>query len=111
MAQKLRKTFQPGDLVLVYNKALESQWGLLFNRHWNGPFRAISQVDNGSYELEELYVPKCTREFSASNIKRFYPRGEIVHINSELGNESSEESEVVNSILDEEEIENDAESD
>ncbi|MBW0463807.1 hypothetical protein O181_003522 [Austropuccinia psidii MF-1] len=27
MAHKLRNALQPGDLVLVYNKTLESQWG------------------------------------------------------------------------------------
>ncbi|MBW0521701.1 hypothetical protein O181_061416 [Austropuccinia psidii MF-1] len=30
MAHKLRNPLQPGDLVLVYNKPLQSQWGLLF---------------------------------------------------------------------------------
>ncbi|MBW0463199.1 hypothetical protein O181_002914 [Austropuccinia psidii MF-1] len=106
MAHKLRNLLQPGDFVLVYNKALESKWGLLFKNCWNGPFRAISKVNNGPYELEELDCTKLTRKFAASHIKRLYPRGKIVHINSELGNESSGESKVEDSILEEKEIGN-----
>ncbi|MBW0560050.1 hypothetical protein O181_099765 [Austropuccinia psidii MF-1] len=33
MAHRLGKPLKPGDLVLVYNKPLESQWGLLFKNH------------------------------------------------------------------------------
>ncbi|MBW0523812.1 hypothetical protein O181_063527 [Austropuccinia psidii MF-1] len=106
MAHKLRNPLQPGDLVLVYNKTLESQWGLLFRNHWNGPFRGISQVNKGPYELEELDGTKLTRKFAGSHIKRFCPRGNLVHLYSESGNESSEESEVEDSILEEEGIEN-----
>ncbi|MBW0538169.1 hypothetical protein O181_077884 [Austropuccinia psidii MF-1] len=66
----------------------------------------ISQVNKGPYELEELDGPELTRKFTASHIKRSYPRGKIVHLDSESGNESSEESEFEDSILEEEEIEN-----
>ncbi|MBW0522130.1 hypothetical protein O181_061845 [Austropuccinia psidii MF-1] len=86
LAHKLRNPFQPGDLVLVYNKTLESQWGFLFKNHWNGPFRVISQVNKGPYKLEELDGTKLTRKFAASHIKRFYARGKIVHLDSESGN-------------------------
>ncbi|MBW0517095.1 hypothetical protein O181_056810 [Austropuccinia psidii MF-1] len=75
MAHKLRNPLQPGDLVLVYDKTLESQLGLLFKNRCNGPFRAIGQVNNGPYELEELDGTKLTRKFAASHIKSFYPRG------------------------------------
>ncbi|MBW0477352.1 hypothetical protein O181_017067 [Austropuccinia psidii MF-1] len=104
MAHKLRNPLQSGDLVLLYNKKLESQWGLLFKNHCNDPFIVISQVNNGPYELEELDCTNLTRKFEACNIKRFYPRGNIFHINSELENKSSEESEAEESTLDKEEI-------
>ncbi|MBW0568451.1 hypothetical protein O181_108166 [Austropuccinia psidii MF-1] len=51
MEHRLRNTLEPGYLILVYNKALESQWGLLFKNRWNGPYRVISQINNGPYEL------------------------------------------------------------
>ncbi|MBW0505358.1 hypothetical protein O181_045073 [Austropuccinia psidii MF-1] len=73
------------------------------------PFRAVSQVNDGPYELEEMDGTKLSRKFAADHIKRFYPRENIVHINLELGNESSEESKVEDSILEGEEIENNAE--
>ncbi|MBW0526335.1 hypothetical protein O181_066050 [Austropuccinia psidii MF-1] len=91
MAHKLRNTLEPGDLVLVYNKTLQSQWGLLFKTHWNGPYRVINQMNNGPYELEELDGTKITRKFEASQIKRLYLRGKIGQSSSESENESSEE--------------------
>ncbi|MBW0522103.1 hypothetical protein O181_061818 [Austropuccinia psidii MF-1] len=106
MAHKLRNPLQPGDLALVYNKRLESNWELLLKNHWSGPFRVIIQVNKGLYKLEELDGTKLTRKFAASHIKRFYPRGKIVHLDSGSGNDSSEESEVEDSILEEEQIEN-----
>ncbi|MBW0560995.1 hypothetical protein O181_100710 [Austropuccinia psidii MF-1] len=51
MEHRLRNPLKPGDLVLVYNTALESQWGLLFKNHWNGPYRVINQINNGPYEI------------------------------------------------------------
>ncbi|MBW0460949.1 hypothetical protein O181_000664 [Austropuccinia psidii MF-1] len=111
MAHKLRDPLQPGDFVFFYKKTLESQWGLLFKNHWKGPLRVISQVNNGPYELEELDGTKDTRKFAENHVKIFYPREQIVYINSELENESSEESEVEDSTLEEEEIENNAEYD
>ncbi|MBW0592293.1 hypothetical protein O181_132008 [Austropuccinia psidii MF-1] len=70
MAHRLRNPLEPGDLVLVYNKPLESQWGLLSKNHWNGPYRVIIQINNGPYELEELDGTKPTRKFAASHCHR-----------------------------------------
>ncbi|MBW0569859.1 hypothetical protein O181_109574 [Austropuccinia psidii MF-1] len=99
IAHRLRNPPEPGDLVLVYNKLLESQWGLLFKNHWNGPYRVINQINNGPYELEELDGTKPTRKFAESHIKRFIPRGRKVESSSESENESSEEIEDEGSIL------------
>ncbi|MBW0533786.1 hypothetical protein O181_073501 [Austropuccinia psidii MF-1] len=63
MAHKLRNTLKPGDLVLVYNKTLESKWGLPFKNRWNGHYRVINQIKNGPYELEELGGTKLKRKF------------------------------------------------
>ncbi|MBW0464043.1 hypothetical protein O181_003758 [Austropuccinia psidii MF-1] len=54
MAHKLISALKPGDLVLVCNKSIETNWGLLFKNKWNRPYRVIRQVSNGPYELEEL---------------------------------------------------------
>ncbi|MBW0569121.1 hypothetical protein O181_108836 [Austropuccinia psidii MF-1] len=98
-------TLEPGESLLAYNKPLESQWGFLFKNHWNGPYRLINQVDNGPYELEELDCTKHRRKAAATHIKRFYPRGKIVQSISELENESGEEIEAEDSILEGEETE------
>ncbi|MBW0592267.1 hypothetical protein O181_131982 [Austropuccinia psidii MF-1] len=62
-------------MFLVYNKALESQWGLLFKNGWDGPYRVVRQINNGPYELEELDGTKIARKFAESQIKKFNPRG------------------------------------
>ncbi|MBW0462401.1 hypothetical protein O181_002116 [Austropuccinia psidii MF-1] len=99
MEYKLRNFLEPWDLVLVYNNPLESQWFLLFKNHWNGPYRVINQINNEPYELEELDGTKNTRTFSASHIKSVYPRGKIVQSSSESENESSEQIEAEEPIL------------
>ncbi|CAH7686457.1 hypothetical protein PPACK8108_LOCUS21106 [Phakopsora pachyrhizi] len=84
LAHRIRKPLKPGDLVLVYetfvpppyNKSLESQWGNLFKNRWNGPYRIVGQVNNGTF-------------YAASHIKRFYPRGVII----EEGEEEDENQE------------------
>ncbi|MBW0494625.1 hypothetical protein O181_034340 [Austropuccinia psidii MF-1] len=104
MAHRLRNPLEPGDLVLFYNKPLESQWGLLFKNHWNGPYRVINHINNGPYELDELDGTKLTKIFSENHIKKFYPRGKKVQSSSESENEISEQIEYEESILEGEEI-------
>ena len=65
----------PGELVLVYNKSLEDQWGKLFSNRWNGPFKVKKQLPKGSYLLEELDGTELRRPYAASHIKQFFPRG------------------------------------
>jgi hypothetical protein len=71
---KTRKPLQKGDLVLAYNKSLDSQWGKLFENRWNGPYRIQQQVTGGSYLLEELDGSVLTRRFAATHVKPFYTR-------------------------------------
>ncbi|MBW0480434.1 hypothetical protein O181_020149 [Austropuccinia psidii MF-1] len=108
MAHKLRSPLKPGDLVLAYNKAIETNWGLLFKNKWNGPYRVIRQINNGPYELEELDGTKFTRIFAASQVKRFYPRGNLMDTNEDTEEEQSEEDESIN---EEEVLEETTESD
>ena len=72
---QIKKAIRKGELVLVYNKTLESQWGKLLKNRWNGPYRVIKQIKGGSYVLEELDGTKLARRVAASQIKKFYPRG------------------------------------
>ncbi|MBW0507274.1 hypothetical protein O181_046989 [Austropuccinia psidii MF-1] len=54
LAHQLRSPLNPGDLVLVYNKAIETNWELLSKNKWKGPYRVIRKINNGPFELEEL---------------------------------------------------------
>jgi hypothetical protein len=71
----LRESLEAGDLVLVYNKSLETQWGKLFKDRWNGPYRVKEQYPGGSYILEELDGTVLSRRVAAEHLKRFFPRG------------------------------------
>ena len=75
MAVRLRKPLNPGEMILIYNKSLEDQWGKLFANRWNGPFKVKKQLPGGSYIVEELDGVELKRAYAASHIKRFYPRG------------------------------------
>jgi len=75
MAVRLRKPLKPGEMILIYNKSLEDQWGKLFANRWNGPFKVKKQLPGGSYIVEELDGVELKRAYAASHIKRFYPRG------------------------------------
>jgi transposase InsO family protein len=75
LAARLREPLDPGELVLVYNKSLEDQWGKLFANRWNRPFKVKEQLPKGSYLLEELDGTELKRTYAASHIKRFFPRG------------------------------------
>ncbi|MBW0509951.1 hypothetical protein O181_049666 [Austropuccinia psidii MF-1] len=92
MAHQLRSPLNPGALVLVYNKAIETNWGLLFKNEWNGPCRVIRQINNAPYELKELDGTELARIFAASQVKRFYPRGKLINTKEE----KSEEDESIN---------------
>jgi hypothetical protein len=90
LAHRLRKPLMPGELVLVYNKALETQWGNLFKHKWNGPYRIVEQVKKGPYILAELDGTILARSFAANHIKKFYPRGETEEEEG-TGNEDEED--------------------
>ncbi|KAI7949114.1 hypothetical protein MJO28_007935 [Puccinia striiformis f. sp. tritici] len=94
LAHRLRRPLEPGDLVLVYNKALETQWGNLFKHKWNGPYRIVKQIHNGPYVLAELDGTILNRNFAANHIKKFYPRGEEKEEEGEdISGEEEEEEE------------------
>jgi hypothetical protein len=72
--KSLRNPLTPGQLVLVYNKSLDSQWGKLFENRWNGPYRITKQEKGGSYALEELDGSELKRRYAASQVKPFFSR-------------------------------------
>ena len=95
MAHQLRSPLNSGDLVLVYNKAIETNLGLLKNK-CNGPYRVIRKINNEPYELEELDGTELERRFSASQVKRSYPRGKLINTKEDTEEEQSEEDESIN---------------
>ena len=74
--KSIRRPLEPGNLVLAYNKSLESQWGKLFENRWNGPYKINKQEAGGSYVLEELDGTILKRRFASLQVKTFYYREE-----------------------------------
>jgi hypothetical protein len=72
----VRKPLVPGSLVLAYNKILDSQWGKMFENHWNGPYRIQEQEKGGSYVLQELDGTSLRRRFAASQVKPYFSRSD-----------------------------------
>ncbi|MBW0567095.1 hypothetical protein O181_106810 [Austropuccinia psidii MF-1] len=101
LAHQIRNPIHPGEIVLVYSKELESQWGLWFKNRWHGPYRPLIQINNGPYELEELDGTKLARRYAASQIKKFYPRGK--ELDSEEEEEEGEEEVVYESQVEDKE--------
>ncbi|MBW0564516.1 hypothetical protein O181_104231 [Austropuccinia psidii MF-1] len=96
MAHQLRSPLKQGDLVLVYNNTIKTDWGLLFKNKWNGPYKVIRQINNGQYELEELDGTELARRFAASEVKRSYQRGRLMDTKEDTEEEQSEEHESIN---------------
>ncbi|MBW0570506.1 hypothetical protein O181_110221 [Austropuccinia psidii MF-1] len=95
VSHEIRKSIEPREVVLAYNRTLESLSRLLLRNIWNEPYRVPKQINKGPYEIEELDGTKLARIFSAIQIKWLYPRG--YPADSSLGDEDKE--------LEEEEIE------
>ncbi|MBW0572008.1 hypothetical protein O181_111723 [Austropuccinia psidii MF-1] len=96
MAHQLRSPLKPGDFVLVYNKAIQANGGLLFKNKWNGPYRVNRQINNEPYELEELDGTELARRSSASQVKTFYQRGKLIDTKEDTEEEQSGEDELIN---------------
>ncbi|MBW0573633.1 hypothetical protein O181_113348 [Austropuccinia psidii MF-1] len=96
VAHQLRSPLNPGDLVLVYNKTIETNWGVLFRNKWNGPYIVIRKINNGPYEIKELDGTKLARRFVASQVKRFYPRGKLIRAKEDTEEEQRKEDELIN---------------
>ncbi|MBW0570579.1 hypothetical protein O181_110294 [Austropuccinia psidii MF-1] len=77
MAHQLTSPLNPGDLVLVNIKEIETNWGPLFKNKCNGPYRVTRPINNGPYELEELDGTELARRLAVYQVRRFYPRGKI----------------------------------
>ncbi|GGM26579.1 hypothetical protein GCM10010129_83820 [Streptomyces fumigatiscleroticus] len=69
-----RQPLKKGQLVVVCNKSLDSQFGKLFENKWNGPYRIKAQNPGGSYILEELDGTELARRFAATHVKEYHSR-------------------------------------
>jgi hypothetical protein len=76
-AHRLRNPLAHGDLVLVQNVKLETQWGLKLADRWFGPYEIRERLLKGSYLLKEVgpHGAHLLKPFAAFRLRRFFPRG------------------------------------
>ncbi|GBG90001.1 hypothetical protein CBR_g50093 [Chara braunii] len=49
-----KERLQVGDIVLLHDTSLETQWTKILEARWMGPFRIIREVEGKAYELAEM---------------------------------------------------------
>jgi hypothetical protein len=66
---------QVGDLVLVYNSAMETMRvrAKKLDDNWFGPYRIRERSDAGYYKLEELDGTQFKQSFAGNRLMRFFP--------------------------------------
>ncbi|OAV89079.1 hypothetical protein PTTG_06037, partial [Puccinia triticina 1-1 BBBD Race 1] len=97
--RRLRDSLCKGELVLLYNFSLKSQWGKLFASRWNGPYCNVSQFLGSSYELEELDGTLLKWQTAAMHVKWFYARGSTDFNHTAESDDSEEEVQVPGDAL------------
>jgi hypothetical protein len=103
-AHRLRQPLEPGDLVLIQNVKLETQWGLKLADRWFGPYEIRERLPRGSYLLKEVGPngAHLLKAFAAFRLRRFFPRGRPEdQVNIELLAED-EDSDIAQSDLEDE---------
>ena len=69
-----KEKLQQGDMVLLHDTKLDTQWSQKLNMRWTGPL-LISQVHpNGTYKLTELDSTPLAVTHHGSRLKLFHPR-------------------------------------
>ena len=70
----IRSDYQPGDLVLVRNTAIEKELNRKSKPRYIGPFKVIRKTKGGSYMLSELDGTISKRGIAAFRLRTYYPR-------------------------------------
>src|SRR5258708_16885079 len=63
-----------GELVLVYNEALENQWSRKGALCWHGPYVVVARWPSGVYVLQELDGSVLKQPFAWKRMKSYIPQ-------------------------------------
>jgi len=69
-----KERLQVGDIVLLHDTSLETQWTKRLEARWMGPFRIIREVEGKAYELAELDGTRSHGIVSGSRLRKFILR-------------------------------------
>lgn len=70
----IRSDYQPGNLVLVRNTAIEKELNRKSKPRYIGPFKVIRKTQGGSYILSELNGTISKRGIAAFRLRIYHPR-------------------------------------
>ena len=75
-SHRLRATpFQPGDLVLVRNTAIEKEMNRKHKPRYLGPYEVVRQTQNSSYVVKELNGDISRESIAAFRLLAYDPTG------------------------------------
>ena len=95
-----------GDLVLLYDSALQKNRNTKFNDRWRGPFRIVEKPENSTfYRLEELDGTPLSGTTAGDRVKKFYSRKELEEILWDGGIRGSDETLMNSDAAGEEDLE------
>ncbi len=100
--------FQPGSLVLVRNKAVETSHSRKQEPRYLGPYAVVKRTGGGSYFLTELDGALCKRPFAAFRLVPYFPRSKLSVPVTKVISASDEELNAMNSEAEVESIPTDA---
>ena len=95
--------YSPGILVLVWNNALDFQWGNKGALRWAGPYIVVQHRPSGSYVLAELDGTVISKPFTARHLKIYHHRdNEAPIVRIDWKHRSNEETDILESDEDNE---------
>src|SRR5260370_24480380 len=72
-AQMNHGEYERGELVLVYNEALENHFSGKGEPRWHGPYAIVAQWPSGTYIIQELYGAVLKQPIAWKTLKSYVP--------------------------------------
>ncbi|GBG72733.1 hypothetical protein CBR_g12300 [Chara braunii] len=86
-----KESLQAGEMVLLWNSALESTWSGQLGRRFNGPYRVAKRVGLNTFEMKDLDETGLKGPFSGQRLVRFLSRDPVEQWLQEAKDKETEE--------------------
>ena len=69
-----KERLQVGDVVILHDTSLETQWTKRLEARWMGPYKIIREVEGKAYEIAEMDGTRSQGIVSGSRLRKFILR-------------------------------------